>query len=82
MKLTNKHTIIILYFLTLLSGLLSNYSPYIFYATIAILIFAGIKFLLVAFQFMEMKKAHPFWKNILVIYISLFILTVGLILYK
>lgn len=37
-----------------------------------IMILAAVKFLLVAFQFMELKKAHPFWK------ISL-ILTLGLI---
>ncbi len=32
-----------------------------------ILLIAALKFLLVAFQFMELKKAHVFWKTTLVI---------------
>ena len=38
-----------------------------------IMVLAAFKFLLVAFQFMELKKAHSFWK------ISL-VLTLGLVL--
>jgi caa(3)-type oxidase subunit IV len=38
-----------------------------------IMVFAALKFLLVAFHFMELKKAHSFWK------ISL-VLTLGLIM--
>ena len=34
---------------------------------------SGLKFLLVAFQFMEMKSANGFWKVLLVLYVSFFI---------
>jgi len=33
-----------------------------------------IKFILVAFQFMELKKAHIFWKILLIGYLSIFFL--------
>ena len=32
---------------------------------------SAAKFLLVSFQFMEIKKAHAFWKTILVVFILL-----------
>ncbi|MBF4471021.1 cytochrome C oxidase subunit IV family protein [Flavobacterium sp. HJJ] len=37
-----------------------------------IMFFAVIKFLLVAFQFMELKKAHSFWKISLTFTLVLF----------
>ncbi len=37
-----------------------------------ILVFAIAKFLLVGFQFMDLKTAHPFWKLLLVGYILIF----------
>lgn len=33
----------------------------------------AIKFIVVAFQFMEMKAAHPFWKTALLAYVGIFI---------
>ncbi|MCC7520920.1 MAG: cytochrome C oxidase subunit IV family protein [Flavobacteriaceae bacterium] len=33
---------------------------------------SGLKFLLVAFQFMEMKSANGFWKVLLVLYLIIF----------
>jgi hypothetical protein len=53
------------------SCIASSFSVTAFIATL-ILFLATLKFLLVSFQFMELKKAHSFWK------ISL-ILTLGLI---
>ena len=35
-----------------------------------------LKFFGVAFQFMELKHAHPFWKNLLVIFGSVFIVII------
>jgi hypothetical protein len=41
---------------------------------------SSIKFLLVAFQFMELKKAHSFWKILLSSYLILFTLIVSALL--
>lgn len=37
-----------------------------------IMVLAAFKFLLVAFQFMELKKAHSFWKISLLLTLGLF----------
>ncbi|MGV8945778.1 MAG: cytochrome C oxidase subunit IV family protein [Lutibacter sp.] len=39
---------------------------------VIILAFFMLKFLLVAFYFMELKKAHAFWKGAVIIFASLF----------
>jgi hypothetical protein len=39
---------------------------------LVILGLSGLKFLLVAFQFMEMKTANGFWKVLLVLYLIIF----------
>lgn len=49
-------------------------------AAMIILLLASIKFLLVAFQFMELKKAHPFWKGMLITFLVFFILLLVLLL--
>ncbi|PKP28746.1 MAG: hypothetical protein CVU01_03505 [Bacteroidetes bacterium HGW-Bacteroidetes-18] len=41
-------------------------------ATAIILTLFMIKFLGVAFYFMELKKAHVFWKSIVIIFLMLF----------
>ncbi|HEY6142377.1 MAG TPA: cytochrome C oxidase subunit IV family protein [Flavobacterium sp.] len=44
-----------------------------------IMALAGLKFLLVAFQFMELKKAHSFWKISLILTLGiLVVLVIGL----
>ncbi len=44
-----------------------------------IMALAGLKFLLVAFQFMELKKAHSFWKISLILTLGiLVVLIIGL----
>ena len=58
--------------ITIITTYISNsFSVTAFFAAL-IMVLAVFKFLLVAFQFMELKKAHSFWK------ISL-IMTLGLI---
>ncbi len=80
MKLTNKKTIISLYILTLSTALVSTYFyGWKFLATL-ILLLSGIKFILVTFQFMEMKKANSFWKGLIVSYLLLFIGIVSFLL--
>ena len=43
------------------------------YAILFILILAMLKFLGIAFQFMELKKAHSLWKVILCMFLLVFI---------
>ena len=64
MKDTITSTFILLLTLTLVAALAaSNVSPEIIVTTVVSLAF--IKFWLVAFQFMELKKAHAFWKYLI-----------------
>jgi len=71
-----KKSLILIYGLLLIATMATSFianSSVIREVVVAlIMVLATFKFLLVAFQFMELKKAHSFWK------ISL-ILTLGLI---
>tara|TARA_R110002072_G_scaffold51509_2_gene138219 strand:+ start:980 stop:1213 length:234 start_codon:yes stop_codon:yes gene_type:complete len=70
MKNTATITWIILIVLTLVSALISKLEGA--YIVLMILILAVLKFLGIAFQFMEMKKAHVFWKTLIIGFIFLF----------
>jgi len=66
------YTLLALIFLTITTALLSNFIDLgvgIFF----ILVISAIKFIFVAFQFMELKKANRFWKIALLVYLILFI---------
>ena len=64
MKDTISSTFILLLALTVIAAFAaSNVSPEIIVTTVVALAF--IKFWLVAFQFMELKKAHAFWKYLI-----------------
>ena len=64
MKDTITSTFILLLTLTLVAAFAaSNVRPEIIVITVVALAF--IKFWLVAFQFMELNKAHPFWKYLI-----------------
>lgn len=71
---------VILLFLTLVSAVVSSASiP----STTVILLLIGLaatKFILVAFHFMELKKAHIFWKTTLIV--TLFLIMSIMILLK
>jgi hypothetical protein len=41
-----------------------------------IMVLASFKFLLVAFQFMELKKAHSFWKISLIVTLGLLVVLI------
>lgn len=43
---------------------------------ILIMILAAVKFVIVAFQFMELKKAHGFWKTGLIITLLLLVIVI------
>jgi len=79
MKKKDIYTLIFLILLTLVSALFAEKSGSIKYMYLTVLLLSAIKFLLVAFQFMELKKAHIFWKILLISYLSIFILIVGII---
>lgn len=59
--------------LTIVTAFFSNTNRNVFYVTIGIMLLSGVKFLLVAFNFMELKKANVFWKILLSIFLALFI---------
>ena len=63
MKNTNVTTWIILMLLTLTTTIIAGMGR----AAYLILVVAAIKFMLVTFQFMELKKAHVLWKATLTI---------------
>ena len=71
MSKSNIITWIILLILTVVAGLISNSA--IRYLVPIILIFAVLKFIGVAFNFMEMNKANIAWKIILIGYLCVFI---------
>ncbi len=47
--------------------------------SVLILLLSSIKFLFVAFNFMELNKAHLFWKVLIITYLSLFISFVSIL---
>ena len=74
------YTYFALLVLTAITAYFANNFYGIKFFSILILVLSGIKFLLVAFNFMELKKAHPFWKMLLITYLSLFIGIVSILL--
>lgn len=69
----------ILLVLTIITAFLTEYSVQKM-VVVAILALSGIKFLLVAFHFMELKKANVFWKVTLVFFLMLLIGIIALII--
>ncbi len=65
------YVLIALIALTLLSAMVSNSE--IVYAKELIMILAALKFLAVAFYFMELKQSNRFWKVLLVSFLTIFI---------
>jgi hypothetical protein len=63
--------------LTIISAALSNVDNK--YALICILLLAAFKFVGVSFYFMELKKAHSFWKVALLLFLILFIVLILLL---
>jgi len=76
MKNTATITWLILLMLTIASALFSDLDSK--YAVLFILILSALKFFGIAFQFMEIKKAHVFWKTIIIGFI--FLVGIGLLL--
>jgi hypothetical protein len=53
--------------LTIIGAMLSKL-PFNSLIVITIVLISVSKFLLVGFEFMNLKKAHPFWKGIFIVY--------------
>lgn len=70
MQKTATITWIILLMLTIVSALISKIDSK--YTALLILIFVGLKFFGITFQFMELKKAHSFWKSIVIGFFLIF----------
>ena len=70
MNKQNIITWIILLILTVFAGLVSG--TVLTYIVPLILLLAVLKFMGVAFKFMEMNKAHVFWKILLISYLVIF----------
>ena len=70
MKNTATTTWFILIVLTITSALVSKLESK--YIVLIILILSALKFFGIAFQFMEIKKAHVFWKTIIIGFVFLF----------
>jgi hypothetical protein len=68
----NKLTVtwVVLLILSIVSGISSTDGGY--YISVLILVMAAIKFLLVSFNFMELFKAHVFWKITIISYLLVF----------
>ncbi|WP_420399273.1 cytochrome C oxidase subunit IV family protein [Flagellimonas sp.] len=78
MDKTTTITWVFLVVLTILASFLSGIQG--IYLVISIMILAGLKFLAVAFQFMELKIAHYFWQFLIVAYLLIFIVLLLLVL--
>ena len=80
MERKNIYTLLALAILTITTAFFSNHSDTIRYTALLILLLSGIKFILVAFQFMELKKANALWKTLIVLILVFFVGTVSIIL--
>lgn len=78
MNKTATFTWIILVALTVASALISRFDGT--YVVILILVLSALKFFGIAFQFMEIKKAHLFWKTLIIGFIFVFGMTLLLVL--
>ncbi len=63
----SKITLVVLVILTVLSAAVSNYGGK--YADTIILLLAGLKFIGIAYFFMDLIKAHVFWRVIIGVYV-------------
>ena len=81
MKDSNTKTLIVLIVLTVVVvGFLSGMEETSNKWFMLILGVSSVKFLLVAFQFMELKKAHVAWKIVLSAYLLFFFSAISIVL--
>ena len=66
----------VLLILTITTSLVANSSVFHESVIALIMALAAFKFILVAFQFMELRKAHSFWKISLLLTLGLFMILI------
>ena len=66
--------------LTILTAFFATQMSALKYVSIIILVLSAFKFILVSFNFMELKKAHTLWKAVVVIYLVIFVSIISIIL--
>ncbi len=66
------YTLLTLIILTIITALVSSFVT-LKVGVYFILFLSSIKFVLVSFQFMEMKKANIFWKILILLFLIIFI---------
>ena len=71
-------TWVILIILTIIAGFSTLVGGKYFIAII--LIMAVVKFIFVSFKFMELAKAHSFWKVAIIFYLSIFTIIILLVI--
>ncbi|REE80373.1 cytochrome c oxidase subunit IV [Lutibacter oceani] len=71
---------IVLIVLTVSVALVANLTLSISFTAIIILSLSILKFLGVSFYFMELKKAHVFWKAAVLMYVFLFFVIIIILL--
>ena len=65
--------LLLLLTLTILAALVVTFDIGLKVASAIILVLFVLKFLAVAFYFMELKTAHIFWKSAVLIFVSIFL---------
>lgn len=71
---TKKHALSYLFLVLLVSLSLVFAESGLLLAAFAIVGFSAFKFLVVSFQFVEVKKSHPAWKAVIFMFIAFYIL--------
>lgn len=80
MKHHNTVAILALCALTLCVAWAAKTSMPLLQGALLVLGLSAIKFLLVAFQFMELRHAHPFWQGLVVLFVLSFWVTAWILL--
>jgi len=76
----NIYTLVLLFALTLATAVISRQMDMAAIGVIFIVGLSAIKFLLVAFNFMELKKAHVFWKILLLSYLTVYVAVILIVM--
>ena len=80
MERSNIYTLVSLFILTIAAAVISQQMGMAAMGVILIVGLSAIKFLLVAFNFMELKKAHVFWKILLLSYLTVYVAVILIVM--
>lgn len=80
MRKKDIYTLGLLIILTIITAFFSNHFGNFKYIIFTILFLSSIKFLLVVFNFMELKHAHSLWKSLIIMFLIIFVGIITIIL--